>query len=174
MGYSTTVYLGTIDGKPKRKFIRANTKEELCKKVELVKEKNKQEKILTELSKKEKTRKQDQRNRSGSGYVYLLECDGKYKIGFSRNIKQRLKALNCGLHEVKLIFKSPFYSDAAGMERRLHKLFEKQKVRAEWFDLTLRQVNQIKQILNCKDCLLFNFEDRIVINLNTKERMILL
>lgn len=164
MGYSTTVYIGTYNKKQKRKTIRAKTKEELQRKVKEAKEQIEEEKILAELKEREEIIKQERRNQSGSGYVYLMECNGKYKIGYSRNIKQRLKALNCGLYEVKLISKSAFSEKAYVYEKNLHDLYKEQNIRAEWYELKAQQVLDVKKIIRRieKHIMIFDVETKAI------------
>lgn len=174
MGYSTTVYIGTYNKQAKRKTIRAKTKEELQQKVKEAKDIIEQEKILAELEEKEKTKKQERQNLQNTGYVYLMECDGKYKVGYSRNIKERLKTLNCGLYKVSLIAKSSYLQNARYYELILHELYKTQNIRNEWFNLTARQVSEVKQLLNDfeNQVMIFNIENRTVtyLNLNAKRR----
>lgn len=67
-----------------------------------------------------------------SGYVYLLECGGKYKIGFSNNVERRIKQLDTRPFELKLICK--VYSDIAfKVEQELHRRFSNCKVTGEWY-----------------------------------------
>lgn len=43
-----------------------------------------------------------------TGYVYMLECGGKYKIGFSKDVKKRMRQLDTGRLSLNLLLKVIF------------------------------------------------------------------
>ena len=77
------------------------------------------------------------------GYVYLLKCADKYKIGFSKDVERRVKQLNNRPFEVELVQKW-YYERAFDIEQELHTIYEKFKVdpTGEWYNLNL-PVNQL-------------------------------
>ena len=73
------------------------------------------------------------KNQNESGFVYLLECGGKYKIGFSNDVNRRIKQLDTRPFELKLVHK--VYSDIAfKVEQELHRMFSDCKVTGEWYE----------------------------------------
>jgi len=79
---------------------------------------------------------------SRAGFVYIMECAGKYKIGFSKNVDRRLKELNDKPFPIKLVHKQ-YYDDARTKERMLHEQFKDFNINYEWFDLSKEQINNI-------------------------------
>jgi hypothetical protein len=68
--------------------------------------------------------------------VYLIECDNKYKIGYTRkSIDQRIKQMKTGNSgNLNLI---SFFESKWGtkIESHLHRKFKSKKVSGEWFEL---------------------------------------
>lgn len=60
----------------------------------------------------ETAKKENRTMRSKSGYVYLLECGGKYKIGFSKDVERRMQQLDTRPFKLNLVTKSKYLSDA--------------------------------------------------------------
>ena len=79
-----------------------------------------------------KTIKEKETN-SHSGYVYLFECGGRYKIGYSHNVEKRLNQLDTRPFQLNFIAK--VYSDIAfDVEQEIHRKFECCKVANEWYE----------------------------------------
>lgn len=78
-----------------------------------------------------------------SGYVYMLKCADKYKIGYSNNVENRIKELDTRPFKLKLIFK--VYSDAAyQIEQELHKRLEIYRDVGEWYlDITEKMIKDM-------------------------------
>lgn len=78
-----------------------------------------------------------QRNTNNmSGYIYLLECGGAYKIGYSKNVKQRMKSLDTRPFKLNLIYK--WYSDyARTIEGILHRRLSGYRLEGEWYSSNL-------------------------------------
>ena len=87
---------------------------------------------------------------NSKGYVYLI-CDGQYfKIGVTKSdIKKRLEKLQTGnpdelwirdYYETEMPFK---------IENGLHKKYFNKKIKNEWFDLSVDDVNNFKK--TCKE-----------------------
>jgi hypothetical protein len=72
-----------------------------------------------------------------NGYVYLVQSPtGAYKIGRSKNPKDRLKTFGVLLpFEVSYVTVIPT-SNMSGMERALHNTFAEKRINGEWFMLT--------------------------------------
>lgn len=67
--------------------------------------------------------------------LYLIEAGGLYKIGISNNINNRIRELQTGCaHDVNCIAYYLTEKPAIQVERALHKLFDKYRLRGEWFD----------------------------------------
>lgn len=83
-----------------------------------------------------------------NGYVYLLEGENhRYKIGASKNPKDRLKQLkisSCENHKLKHTIKS---NDMFLLEKELHLKFSDKRVHSEWFELSENDVNIIKGMI---------------------------
>lgn len=68
-----------------------------------------------------------------SGYVYLFECGGKYKIGVSSNVNRRLKELDNRPFKVNIVTK--VYSNMAyKVEQTIHACLKKHNLKGEWYD----------------------------------------
>lgn len=68
-----------------------------------------------------------------SGYVYLLECGGRYKIGFSKDVERRIRQLDTRPFKLNLIAKSKLISDAYDREQEIHEYFANSRVEGEWY-----------------------------------------
>ena len=80
--------------------------------------------------------------------VYLFECNGKYKIGVTSDIKKRLKQLDNRPFPVALIKNSELIYNAFEIEQNLHQKYQKQKIDGEWFKLNTSQVKYIIDYLS--------------------------
>ena len=84
--------------------------------------------------------------RKSRGYVYLLSGGGYYKIGQTRDIRSRSRALGMQLpFEVDLVHVIET-NEPLVLERRLHEEFNHKRVRGEWFELSAEDVKYIKSI----------------------------
>lgn len=66
-----------------------------------------------------------------TGKIYFLECDGRIKIGFSRNPRDRVRGLATGAPA-----KLNFLGEVAGpisLETSLHRHLRNHRVSGEWF-----------------------------------------
>lgn len=86
------------------------------------------------------------KNHSFLGYVYLLESNGLYKIGYSNHPETRLRRLMtgsaCQITIVHTIYTALFRE----IEHRLHNRFWKKRVHGEWFALDESDVTYIKEL----------------------------
>lgn len=83
------------------------------------------------------------------GFVYLLKIpEGIYKIGVSKNVDKRIKQLQTGnTEEITLVEK--FESNYPyKVESSLHRRYNYDNIKGEWFYLTDEQVNNF--LSNCK------------------------
>lgn len=79
-----------------------------------------------------------------SSHIYLMRCDGKYKIGVSKNVEQRKKQLDGRPLPVEIIAVSPLVAGAYNIEKELHEVYAEKRLNGEWFDLT---ENDIKGLI---------------------------
>ena len=81
--------------------------------------------------------------------VYLIRGNnGKYKIGISKNPKERIRALQTGNSEQLKIIETYESENAGTIEFALHAQYSHVKKTGEWFDLSISdEVNFIK---NCQ------------------------
>jgi len=70
-------------------------------------------------------------------YVYFIQSGGKaIKIGSAKNVDRRLKMLQTGNQfELKIVAKIgfEFEAEARAYEKKLHRFFQSQHIRGEWF-----------------------------------------
>jgi hypothetical protein len=79
-----------------------------------------------------------------SGYTYIVECGGLYKIGYTTDIPRRLSAFQVA--NVKPVTLVCFWLTLcpAIIEAELHIHFHHRRVRGEWFSLTRAEVERAK------------------------------
>ncbi|WP_108867183.1 GIY-YIG nuclease family protein [Aquimarina aquimarini] len=80
------------------------------------------------------------------GFVYFLKPENKLKpikIGGTKNIKQRVKQLQTSLPYDLEIIGYIETSDYIGLERKIHMKYNKKRIKREWFDLTIVEVQKI-------------------------------
>ena len=65
--------------------------------------------------------------------VYVVEAGGAFKIGVTSNLKNRLKHLRTHAPYVPTLIWKRRFSDAAAIERRLHKQLMPFRTHGEWF-----------------------------------------
>ena len=69
-------------------------------------------------------------------YIYLMQCNNRYKIGVTCNVEQRLKELDERPYKVTLL--GYRWSDYAfKVERKLHEKLSSYKVGGEWYSSEL-------------------------------------
>ena len=74
--------------------------------------------------------KQTKKNKGG--FVYVLKCADKYKIGYSKDVDQRIKQLDTRPFKLELVFK--VYSDNAyKIEQELHNRLSAYREIGEWY-----------------------------------------
>ena len=79
------------------------------------------------------------------GYVYLIKCGDKYKIGFSKDVNRRFRELRTGNPYNNRLIKQVFSYSYKHLEHWLHVKYGKYKFDREWFtfpEWTLTQVMQ--------------------------------
>lgn len=84
-------------------------------------------------------------------YVYLMKdtANGYFKIGMSYSPELRESTLQSEKPTIEKVCQKKFPSRkiARGIEATLHRIYEEQRIRGEWFKLNERDVWEIKQTL---------------------------
>lgn len=93
------------------------------------------------------TKKESRTMRSKGGYVYLLECGGKYKIGFSKDVERRMRQLDTRPFKLNLVAKSKYLSDAYYWEQGLHDAFSDSRIDGEWYEFSLSELRCAKETI---------------------------
>lgn len=84
------------------------------------------------------------------GYVYVIhdtDHPGRYKIGITTNLKQRMSMYNTHRSGVVALDVAALTSRYAEIEAELHQLYSAQRVHGEWFDLTPADIEDISLYL---------------------------
>ena len=84
-----------------------------------------------------------------AGYVYLIkevDFSGQYKIGRTIDPKSRLKQVDLKTPGETMVIALLKTEDAKVLERRLHQKYASKRKRGEWFDLTDKQVQEIRNM----------------------------
>lgn len=72
-------------------------------------------------------------HRVDPGYIYVFECNGRYKVGKTKRTRERLKAAKTWLPDMSLIGFKPFWG-MSYHERLLHIGFANYWYAGEWFN----------------------------------------
>ena len=76
--------------------------------------------------------------------LYLIKCQDFYKIGITNDIEDRLAQLSTGNpFDLEIIVAFEF-ENASFIEKSLHQKFSEQKVKNEWFSLSEKDIQEIK------------------------------
>lgn len=94
----------------------------------------------------QKQKSQIAKKANGKGYVYLVRLDKHYKIGISKNPKDRLKEFTLLPYPLEdiCIERVANYEQC---EEELHLHFDNKRVRGEWFELDEEDIEYIKKYL---------------------------
>lgn len=84
-------------------------------------------------------------------FIYLVECDGYYKIGMTTGWPgRRLSSLQTSSpHEMELI---DYFEGGSRLERILHYRYRDFRVRGEWFEKTLFIKKAFEDFSSRPDC----------------------
>lgn len=76
--------------------------------------------------------------RGAGGLIYVAECNGLYKVGYSAKVTERMRSLQtANAHTVTLV---GTIEGSLSDEAQWHWLLAKSRVRGEWFRLTPDEV----------------------------------
>lgn len=77
-------------------------------------------------------------------FVYILEADGLYKIGYTNNLAGRIRRITIQTDAPVRIVHIIETDDMVALESLLHRRFADKRVQGEWFRLTPMDINQLK------------------------------
>ena len=105
-------------------------------------------KTQAERAKEYRRRKRDGWQEPRRGWVYVLHCDGFYKIGISTGSPaRRARNMQTGNpHRISVLFQIE-HEDIEDAEKRLHVAFNDKRVRGEWFQFSLSELGQLVTLL---------------------------
>ncbi len=83
-----------------------------------------------------------------SGYVYLLKCGPRYKIGITKDIQRRISELTKQQPFPLELVHCAIGKDHSAKERELHERYSDVRQHGEWFDLTTDQVAEVIESMN--------------------------
>lgn len=96
-------------------------------------------------------REEDERRRTLRCFVYLIGASstGRYKIGYTTNIKSRLRGLrvSCPVDLELVCHKECFYPEAVDLEKKLHDYLRAHNTHGEWFALTDDALKYVREVL---------------------------
>ncbi len=76
--------------------------------------------------------------------IYIMECDGFYKVGVSQDVKKRQKQLQIGNgKKIKVLYSSNKCINAFEVENLIHKKYKTYQTTNEWFKCDLETVLSI-------------------------------
>lgn len=79
-----------------------------------------------------------------SGFVYVLHCNGVYKIGLSKDVSQRITEIQPVMpYPVTVVFVIETI-DMRALEIQLHEQYAGKRLNGEWFALTEQDIENIK------------------------------
>ena len=79
------------------------------------------------------------------GFVYVLRCANKYKIGYSKDVQRRIKQLDTRPFKLELVFEC-YSNKAYDIEQTLHKTLTEYKDDGEWYNSTIESVD-LKELI---------------------------
>lgn len=80
-------------------------------------------------------------------YIYMLECGGRYKIGFSRNVERRISELDNRPFPVTLYAKSKELNNAYELEQYIHSKLEHLRIYGEWYEISDSGAERLKNYI---------------------------
>lgn len=87
-------------------------------------------------------------HRKYEGFVYLIKCGERFKIGITNDMSRRMDQLRGqSPYPLELVHHAKGYNNA-GKESSLHKKYGEHRVHGEWFELSSEQVAEIIEDLN--------------------------
>lgn len=87
----------------------------------------------------------DLRHQERPGFVYVLSCEARYKIGAARDVSKRVANLQTGAPAPLRIVWAAEVRDMFATERALHTRFAHRHIAGEWYALTPDDLASIAQ-----------------------------
>jgi hypothetical protein len=82
-----------------------------------------------------------------STHLYVLQCGTRFKIGVTNNIEKRIASLQTGNPEEIVLLYIEEREKPTKAEKYLHRCFQKNRLKGEWFEnITLKDI-RIKLLL---------------------------
>ncbi len=85
--------------------------------------------------------------KNDAGFIYVVRCDRYYKIGCTRNAKQRIARFETSYPHALTVVNIARVNDMTQVEQSLHTRFCAKRVKGEWFDLTASDLRVIARML---------------------------
>lgn len=82
-----------------------------------------------------------------AAFVYMLECGGRYKIGFSRDVERRIAELDNRPFPVNIIVVSKATTEAYEVEQYIHSKLEHLRINGEWYEISPEGVEKVKKYI---------------------------
>ena len=100
--------------------------------------------------KKDKENEDESPRSFWSGYIYIIKSGNLYKIGKSKDPKNRIKAIKISNPQLETIIYEKVFNYNT-IEKHLHNSYKSRRRQGEWFELNNIDINNIIQKLNkCK------------------------
>jgi hypothetical protein len=77
------------------------------------------------------------------GYVYFIEACGFLKVGFARDVRERIKGLQTGCPNEISLLDAIADESAQWLEKVLHYFLESHRHHGEWFKLTGDELEEV-------------------------------
>ena len=91
---------------------------------------------------------EDIKANNNKGFVYLIKLGKKYKIGFTKNIVQRMTFFENTLPDYPELINYIITEDYKKIELKIHKLFKDKRDKNEWFLLNEQDLYLFDKIKN--------------------------
>lgn len=105
-------------------------------------------KIKTEeLEKQRKIFEEKEYEREHTGFVYLIKLGDSYKIGITKNTKERFKQFEFMPFDLQII-KTAKVKNYENIETLLHDMYKEKRIKGEWFNLTQDDIQNIIDYLS--------------------------
>ena len=85
--------------------------------------------------------------RKKAAYVYMLECGGRYKIGFSCDVGRRAAELDKRPFPVNIIAVSKATENAFEEEQYIHERLEHLRINGEWYEISHDGAERVKKYI---------------------------
>ena len=83
------------------------------------------------------------RKKESKGYIYFLKCNEFVKIGRTKSMKDRMYVYSVQSPFESELIHSIETNDCIKLEKHFHKVFDKKRVKGEWFRLSNKDMKEI-------------------------------